>query len=50
MIPLPVYSSGFTEGKLTITNNLFNAEIVVIRYFICLVFANIVVNRNDFLM
>ena len=36
MIALPLYSSGFTAGKLVITNNLFNAEMVVIRYFICL--------------
>ena len=35
MIPLPLYSSGFTEGKLVINNNWFNAEMVVIRYFIC---------------
>ena len=35
MIPLPLYSSGFTGGKLVVTNNLFNAEMVVIRYFIC---------------
>ena len=42
MIPLPLYSSGFTGGKLVITNNRFNAEMVVIRYFICFL-ANIVV-------
>ena len=35
MIPLPlIYVSGFTGGKLVIINNLFNAEMVVIRYFI----------------
>ena len=42
MIPLPLYSSGFTGGKLVITNNWFNTEMVVIRKFICF-FANIVV-------
>ena len=35
MIPLPLYSSGFTGGNLVITNNCFNAEMVVIRYFVC---------------
>ena len=35
MIPLHLYSSGFTGGKLVISNNFFKAEMVVIRYFIC---------------
>ena len=39
MIPLPLYSSGFTGGNLTITNNLFNASFVVIRHCFLFVFA-----------
>ena len=36
MIPLYTsYLSGFTVGKLVLTNNCFNAVRVVIRYFIC---------------
>ena len=38
MIPLPLYSSGFKDGKLTISNDWFNAGIVVMRHFICLFF------------
>ena len=31
MIPLPLQSSGFTEGKLRVKNNVFHATIVIIR-------------------
>ena len=31
MIPLPLYSSGITAGKLMITSNWFNAGIIVMK-------------------
>ena len=42
MIPLNLYSSGFTAGKLTITNNLLMLELMYFNIlFVCFV-ANII--------
>ena len=40
MIPLPLQSSGFTEGKLRVKNNVFHGRIVIIRHYIHLFFTN----------
>ena len=40
MIPLPLNSSGFTEGKLRVKNNGFHARFVIIRHCIHLIFTN----------